>query len=159
MSVLADILTRIEALIEGSYAPAVRPIAAGTFEVVGDDHAVQQPLATTTAIPVYIELEREVEDPTVPSDVSGDYHWEAREIPIYVRYAYSPDDTGTARARTAADAEVTLKRVLLEPLNFCAGWARCQIVASRTPDEDNQGVQAIRWLVLTLTITYRESFA
>ena len=92
MSVLRDIRSALEALIEGTAAGGIAMPTVGDFQVVGDDHQVQQAdAADPTPRPVYVEAGRAVSDPTLPSDVTGSYRWKARAIPIWVPYAFNPE--------------------------------------------------------------------
>jgi hypothetical protein len=136
--------------------------AAGLFAVVGDDHLVQQAEASDASPrPVYIEAGYSILDPTLPSDVSGDYRWKARSIPIWVPYAYSPIDAVLGRDTAMDDDEDALERVLSEALNcaLVAGWGKARCDVTREGGErDSDGVIAIRWLAITLAIAYREDW-
>jgi hypothetical protein len=161
---LGDIRAKLVELIQGTAAGGERMPAAGRFLVVGDDHLVQQAdAADDTPRPVYIEAGYEVQDPTLPSDVSGDMMWKARVIPIWVPYAYSPDHTVVQRDSIMDDDEDILERVLREPLNLSplvAGWAKSRPAVNRQDsDRDADGVVAIRWLSIMLAIAYQEDWA
>ena len=163
MSTLRDIRAMLVQLIEGTAAGGVRMPAAGLFAVVGDDHLVQQAdAADASPRPVYIEAGYAVGDQTIPSDVSGNYYWKARAIPIWVPYAYSPDDGPVGRDSVMDDDEDALERALVEPMNLgplVDGWGKSAWSCSReNAERDAEGVAAIRWLSAVLTIAYREDW-
>ncbi len=163
MSTLRDIRAKLKELIEGTAAGGIRMPAEGLFAVVGDDHLVQQADAADDAPrPVYIEAGYATTDPMLPSDVSSDQRWKARAIPIWVPYAYSPDHTVVQRDSIMDDDEDALERCLVEPLNLdplVPGWAKSLWTCTREGGErDKDGVVAIRWLSITLTIAYAEDW-
>lgn len=162
MSVLRDIREMIADLLEGTAVGGVRMPTAGLFAVVGDDHEVQQAeAADSTPRPVYVEAGYAVPDATLPSDVSGDYHWESRAIPVWVAYAYNPDDSVTERDGYMDDDEMAIKRVLSDPLNcaLVAGWGKSAVDVTRQNDQrDTDGVVAIKWLLATVQVAYREDW-
>ena len=161
MSVLSDIRTKILELLAGTAAGGIRMPAVGRFLVVGSDVDVQQadPMNPSPR-PCYLMAGGEVPDPTIPSDVAGDYHWEARALPLVVAYAYSPEDTPIERDSLMDDDELSIKRVLMEPLNLAlvAGWGKCRVEATRSEIRDAQMVDAVKLLSCTVTITYREDW-
>ena len=161
MSTLSDIRTAMAEIIEGTLAGGVRLPTAGRFAVVGDDAVVQQADASTTPRPVYVGAGAHVDDPTLPSDVSGDYHWEAREIQVSVLYAYTPDLVEIAADQVLDDDEAMLKRGLSEPLNIATvtGWGKCVVRTMREAQRDAQQVEAIKVLTLICSIAYREDWS
>jgi hypothetical protein len=163
VSVLRDIRDKLVELLEGTAVSGVRMPAAGLFAVVGDDHEVQQAeAADASPRPVYVEAGYAVSDPTLPSDVSGDYHWEARAIPVWVAYAYNPDDDTNERDGYMDDDEMAIKRVLSDPLNcaLVAGWGKSTVDVTRQNDQrDPDGVVAVKWLLATVQVAYREDWS
>lgn len=162
MSVLANIRAKLVELLEGTAAGGIRMPAAGAFAIVGDDALVQQAdAADDSPRPVYIGAGTSVYDATLPSDVSGNYHWEARTIPIFVLYAYSPDHTKIQRDSLMDDDERAIKRVLSEPLNLAlvTDWAKAYVETTREEQRDAQDVAALKILRADVTIAYREDWS
>jgi len=162
VSVLRDIRAAIVTLVQGSAVGGIRMPAAGLFLVVGDDVEVQQAdAADSTPRPVYLGAGSEVADPTIPSDVSGDYHWEARMLPMWILYAYDPSHTVVQRDSLMDDDERAIRRVLMEPLNIAltTNWAKCIVDSARSEIRDDEGVAALKVLSLSITVVYREDWA
>jgi hypothetical protein len=159
--VLADIITQIEGLLEGTVVPP-RSIPVGKFEVVGSDYFWQQDCPLADPRPAYIDEDiAELTDDAAPSDVSGDYYWRSHRIMVHIGYGFDPDDDPTDRATTIADDELIICRCLRDPLTHAtvANWAGADVTVKYVPVRDNDGVTAILYLTLTVEVSYREDLS
>jgi hypothetical protein len=160
VSTYADILDKLKDLLEGSDG-VTRTVTVGKFQVVGSDFEWEQAQCSQDPRPAYIEEGEETEGVGLPSDVSGDYLWRERNVLVHIGYAYDPDDDDTDRAEVIADDELEAVRCLSWPLNWAlvTDWCGCQVLASRVPVRDPDGVIAIMYLRLSLGLTYRENLS
>jgi len=160
VSVLSDIRGAIVDLLEGSTGDS-RTIASEKFSVVSSDHEVLQARCVADPRPVYLEDGGDWEDPSLPTDVAGDYYYRGRRIVAYIAYGFNPDDDTIDRDQTIDDDETTAVRCLTWPNNWAltTGWCGCEVEASRDEARDQDGVVAIQFLVLTLLVSYREDFS
>jgi hypothetical protein len=160
MSVLSNIRAGIVALLEGS-AGVDRTIAVGKYSVVGEDFEIQQARSVADPRPVYFEEDQEWEDDSLPTDVAGDFYYRSLEIPVYIGYGYSPDDSDIDRAQDIDDDEALAIRCFTYPLNWAltTGWCGCEVVATRVPIRDAAGVIAIMFNRLALRISFREDYS
>ena len=160
MSVLADISTAVKDLLEGSIGVAPHTVTVGKFTVVGDDMEWQQDQCSRDPRPVFIEVEGEVDGGEQPSDLSGDYVWSAHEITCYIGYAFSPNDDPLDRRNTIADDAKEAIDALREPLNWAlvTGWSGADVRRRIEDVRDEDGVIAIQFGVLAITVYYREEW-
>jgi len=161
MSVLATIIGELEQLMEGTEALATRPIPAGKFTIVGLNPDVIKTRSIADPRPAYIALGEDVGDATLPSDVSGDYHWQSRAITISTAYAVRPTVTAPVLLSTISDDERLVRRCLEEPLNLALidGWGKCSVSVSHSLQRLEDNVSAILWVVYNLQIAFREDWS
>lgn len=160
MSVLDDIATGIQDLLEGSIGVAPHTVTVGKFTVVGDDMEWQQDQCSEDPRPVFIEVGDEVDSGEIPTDVSGDYVWSANGINVYIGYAFSPDDDPLERRGVISDDAKEAIDALREPLNWAlvTGWSGSDIKRQIQDVRDEDGVIAIQFGVLAITVVYREEW-
>ncbi len=168
MSVDADIIAKLEELLEGT-AFGLHPdgsslaVPVGKLLVVGNDEEVQQAQCSVDPRPCYIVPgEHYTPAATVgrAANVSGHERWDARVVRIIVNYAYSPDDAPTALHQVIANDRLTIKNCLEYPFNIAlvAGWAISQVVATAIVlRRDSQSVAAVTQLAIELHVEYRET--
>jgi hypothetical protein len=158
MTVLADIITGIGGLLEGTTVPP-RPIPANRFAYVGDDYLWEQDQCRDAPYPAYVEEGEQVIGENEPTDVSGDFRYKTKQIIVRIGYGYSPADDPGDRPRLMADDEFALQRTFEDPLTWATvdeHWSGTEILFTREDVLDDQGVVAILYIVMTLEILFRE---
>ena len=160
MTVMADIVTAVEKLLDGTLVPD-RAIPVGRFSVVGDDHDWEQAPPDQAPYPCYIEDGEETEDETMPSDVSGDYHYTAKILTIYIGYGFNPDDDATDRTEVMVDDAMAIRRCFIDPLTWAevTGWVGAEVKISPESIYDADGVVAIKYNVVTMMVSFREDLS
>lgn len=159
MSVYTDILDELKDLIEGS-SGTVRTIPSGTFKHFGDNDDFDLAYAVEAPYPFFINPNQDIEEEDTPSNVSGNYYYEGKEIIIMFVYSGQPFDRFTLE-KTIAGHEKTIRKALSHPLNWAnvSNWCGCNVMFSRQPIGDEEGLTVAEMLVLTLRLSYREDLS
>lgn len=152
MTVLADTLARVSAILEGTdYGGNV--VTGGRLRVVDSADSFLEAQCTNAPYPCYMEIAN-IWDTQEPDNVSGNYAYGNVTVSIFVKFANKPHDYhGLLSA--IDQVKHSIIRGLQDPLNYNDGWVNAAFSASLDRELDEDGNDSYI-LDVTVVLTIRE---